>query len=127
MKTMKITRTILSTILSMSASAALAAGYTQNGNFITVQLQHHVDHGPSFVRLQVVSDHIIRVESTAEQAFPQKNSLMIVPQRPFTHYQVSEENGIVMVKKLMLFVFVVVVNILKIMETVAECHDFCCV
>ena len=98
MKTMKITRTILSTILSMSASAALAAGYTQNGNFITVQLQHHVDHGPSFVRLQVVSDHIIRVESTAEQAFPQKNSLMIVPQRPFTHYQVSEENGIVIVK-----------------------------
>ena len=38
-----------------------AAGFNQNGNYLTVQLKQHQNFGPSQIRLQVVSDKIIRL------------------------------------------------------------------
>lgn len=58
--------------------------------FVDVPLLSPVAGGPQLVRLQVVSDKIIRVEATPERAFPAKQSLIIVPQKPFSDYQVKQ-------------------------------------
>jgi hypothetical protein len=77
---MRLTKTLLiSAVLLMSATGMQAAGFNQNGNYLTVQLKQHQNFGPSQIRLQVVSDKIIRVQATAEQSFRNKQSLMIHP------------------------------------------------
>lgn len=58
--------------------------------FVDVPLLSPAAGGPQLVRLQVVSDKIIRVEATPERAFPAKQSLIIVPQKPFSDYQVKQ-------------------------------------
>ncbi len=45
----------------------------------------------SQIRLQVVSDKIIRVQATAEQSFRNKQSLIIVPQNSKANYKVEEQ------------------------------------
>ncbi len=90
---MRTFKFIISTVLLFGSSvAALAAGYTRDGsNAIIVKVQNHQDFGASYVRLQVINDRIIRVESTAEQTFPKKKSLIIVPQNAFSAFKVSEQ------------------------------------
>ena len=68
-----------------------AAGFNQNGNYLTVQLKQHQNFGPSQIRLQVVSDKIIRVQATAEQSFRNKQSLIIVSQNSKANYKVEEQ------------------------------------
>ena len=89
---MRLTKTLLiSAVLFMSASGLQAAGFSQQGNYLTVQLKQHQNFGPSQIRLQVVSDKIIRVQATAEQSFKDKTSLIIVPQTSKATYQVAEQ------------------------------------
>ena len=89
---MKIAKTfLLSAALMMGANSMYAAGYLQNGNFLTVQLKQHQSFGPCQIRLQVVSDKIIRVQATAEQSFRNKTSLIILPQTANVTYQVEEQ------------------------------------
>ena len=89
---MRITRSLLvSAVLFLSASGLQAAGFTQNGNFLTVQLKQHQNFGPNQIRLQVVNDQIIRVQATAEQSFRNKQSLIIVPQNGKANYKVEEQ------------------------------------
>ena len=89
---MKIAKTFLiSAALVMGANSMYAAGYLQNGNFLTVQLKQHQNFGPSQIRLQVVSDKIIRVQATAEQSFRNKTSLIILPQTSDVKYKVEEQ------------------------------------
>ena len=82
---------MISVVLFLSATGAQAAGFLQQGNSLTVQLKQHQDQGPSQIRLQVVSDKIIRVQATAEQSFRNKQSLIIVPQESKAKYQVEEQ------------------------------------
>ena len=89
---MRISKTLMiSAVLFLSATGAQAAGFSQQGNSLTVQLKQHQNQGPSQVRLQVVSDKIIRVQATAEQSFRNKQSLIIVPQESKAKYQVEEQ------------------------------------
>ena len=89
---MKPTKTLLvSAALILGAMGAQAADFVQNGNFLTVQLKQHQNYGPSQIRLQVVSDRIIRVQATAEQGFRNKQSLIIVPQKGKANYKVEEQ------------------------------------
>ena len=89
---MKLTKTLLiSAVLLMSASGLQAVGFIQKGNYLTVQLKQHQNFGPSQIRLQVVSDKIIRVQATAEQGFRDKQSLIIVPQKGKANYKVEEQ------------------------------------
>ena len=89
---MRLTKTLLiSAVLLMSATGMQAAGFNQNGNYLTVQLKQHQNFGPSQIRLQVVSDKIIRVQATAEQSFRNKQSLIIVPQNSKANYKVEEQ------------------------------------
>ena len=51
---MRLTKTLLiSAVLLMSATGMQAAGFNQNGNYLTVQLKQHQNFGPSQIRLQV--------------------------------------------------------------------------
>ena len=89
---MKLTKSLfVSAVLFLSATGAQAAGFVQNGNYLTVQLKQHQNYGPSQIRLQVVSDRIIRVQATAEQSFRSKQSLIIVPQKGKAKYKVEEQ------------------------------------
>ena len=89
---MRISKTLMiSAVLFLSATGAQAAGFSQQGNSLTVQLKQHQNQGPSQIRLQVVSDKIIRVQATAEQSFRNKQSLIIVPQESKSKYQVEEQ------------------------------------
>ena len=54
-------------------------------------MKQHQNFGPSQIRLQVVSDKIIRVQATAEQSFRNKQSLIIVPQNSKANYKVEEQ------------------------------------
>ena len=82
---------MISVVLFLSATGAQAAGFSQQGNSLTVQLKQHQDQGPSQIRLQVVSDKIIRIQATAEQSFRNKQSLIIVPQNSKANYKVEEQ------------------------------------
>lgn len=82
----------------LGASSLFAASYTQNGGFVTVQVQQPTAKSPKWVRLQVVSDKIIRVEATADKTFPVKESLIIVPQKTNNNFKVTEQDGTVLVK-----------------------------
>ena len=75
----------------LGAMGVQAAGFVQKGNYLTVQLKQHQNYGPSQIRLQVVSDRIIRVQATAEQSFRSKQSLIIVPQNSKAKYKVEEQ------------------------------------
>ena len=89
---MKPTKTLFVTAaLILGTMGAQAAGFVQNGNYLTVQLKQHQNYGPSQIRLQVVNDRIIRVQATAEQGFRSKQSLIIVPQDSKAQYKVEEQ------------------------------------
>ena len=89
---MKPTKTLFVTAaLILGAMGVQAAGFVQKGNYLTVQLKQHQNYGPSQIRLQVVSDRIIRVQATAEQSFRSKQSLIIVPQNSKAKYKVEEQ------------------------------------
>ena len=89
---MKPTKTLFVTAaLILGTMGAQAADFVQNGNYLTVQLKQHQNYGPSQIRLQVVSDRIIRVQATAEQGFRSKQSLIIVPQNSKAQYKVEEQ------------------------------------
>ena len=89
---MKPTKSLFVTaVWILGAMGAQAADFVQNGNYLTVQLKQHQNYGPSQIRLQVVSDRIIRVQATAEQSFRSKQSLIIVPQNSKAQYKVEEQ------------------------------------
>ncbi len=89
---MKPTKTLFVTAaLILGTMGVQAADFVQNGNYLTVQLKQHQNYGPSQIRLQVVSDRIIRVQATAEQSFRSKQSLIIVPQNSKAQYKVEEQ------------------------------------
>lgn len=89
---MKPTKSLFVTAaLILGAMGVQAADFVQNGNYLTVQLKQHQNYGPSQIRLQVVSDRIIRVQATAEQSFRSKQSLIIVPQNSKAKYKVEEQ------------------------------------
>ena len=76
---------IISGVLLVSALNACATGYVKTGNAVDVAVAHPTAFSPHWVRLQVMSDKIIRVEAKSESAFPLKNILIILPQS-FQHH-----------------------------------------
>ena len=75
--------------------AGHAAQVERHDAFVTI----YPDEGNTrVVRLQVVNDHIIRVQATCEAALPQKQSLIIVEQKAKPKYTVEEDEQSVKVK-----------------------------
>ena len=87
---MKFLRAVTASVLSMVATALLAADYTVSGQFITIPVQQPQADGAKVVRLQVVSDNIIRVQATSEAQLPEKQSLIIVKQTAKPKFEVTD-------------------------------------
>ena len=87
-----------SALLLASASCAMADGFKKDGNAVTVNVESPQANGARIVRLEVVNDNIIRVRATCEQTLPVKTSLIIVPQKSKSKYDVTEDASSVKVK-----------------------------
>lgn len=72
----------------------MAADYTVSGQYVTVPVKQVTVDGPQVVRLQVINDHIIRVQATSEAELPEKKSLIIVPQKQKAAFSVTDGNKV---------------------------------
>ena len=92
-----------SQIVSLLAAAALLSSscaqkdYAVKGNTVTVQLQAPAEGRPSQVRLQVLGEKIIRVSATPDRKFNDRKSLVVLPRKEKTPFQVSIDEGLVKV------------------------------
>ena len=84
--------------LLLAAVCASATDYTISKNFITIPVKKAWSNGAKTVRLQVIGSKIIRVEATAAETFPEKNSLIILPQPAYTNFTVNETADVVTVR-----------------------------
>ena len=84
--------------LLLAAVCASATDYTISKNFITIPVKKAWSNGAKTVRLQVIGSKIIRVEATAAETFPEKNSLIILPQPAYTDFTVNETADVVTVR-----------------------------
>lgn len=84
--------------LLLATVCASATDYTISKNFITIPVKKAWSNGAKTVRLQVIGSKIIRVEATAAETFPEKNSLIILPQPTFTDFTVNETADVVTVR-----------------------------
>ena len=88
---MKNSRTISTAVLSLLASTLIsAADYTVSGQYVTIPVKQVQDDGARIVRLQVVSDNIIRVQATPDTQLPEKQSLIIVKQTATPKFEVTD-------------------------------------
>ena len=95
---MKSAKILISTILlACTTSIATAADFIKDGNVVTVNINVN-GNGAKLLRLQVVNDNIIRVEATAENQFPVKTSLIIVPQTAKPQFSVNENRAVIKIK-----------------------------
>ncbi len=91
-------RFFISTIIMAFATMAFAAGFTRNGNSVSINIETPGKDGAKTVCLEVINDNIIRVRATCEETLPEKQSLMIVPQKNKVTFDVTEDNQKVYVK-----------------------------
>jgi len=90
-------RKFYTTIILLTASMTVcAASYMRKGSYVTIT----PDGGNArTVRLQVISDNIIRVEQSPETVIPTKRkSLVVLPQKGFNDFTVTDEGGFIVVK-----------------------------
>ena len=87
---MKIQRMVMTVLTSMTALALMAADYTVSGQYVTLSVKDAKTGGPRVVRLQVVTDNIIRVQATSEAQLPEKQSLIIVKQTAKPKFEVTD-------------------------------------
>ncbi len=95
---MKKLKFFLGGLLLMAASSINAADYLVDGNYVTIPVKNAKADGAKVVRLQVINSNIIRMQATAEAAFQEKPTLMIVPQSTFNDFTVEQEQFSVTVK-----------------------------
>lgn len=75
-----------------------AADYTVQANYVTIPIKSPAPKGAKVVRLQVVNSDVVRVQATPENGFPDKSSLIIVPQPVYQDFTVRQYDHEVMVK-----------------------------
>ncbi len=87
---MNPTKKILSLFLGLAFPALFAhADYERSGNFVTI---HPTSGASRTIRLQVINDHIIRVEQTPDAEIPKKKtSLVVLPQHGSPKFSVQED------------------------------------
>ena len=87
---MKMQRMVMTVLTSMTALVLMAADYTVSGQYVTLSVKDAKTGGPRVVRLQVVTDNIIRVQATSEAQLPEKQSLIIVKQTAKPKFEVTD-------------------------------------
>ena len=76
---------------------ACNAGYSVQGDTVTVKLQNPEEGGPAKIRFQVMGEKLIRVSATPDAKFRDRKSLVVLPVQGKTPFTVSEEAGLVKV------------------------------
>lgn len=94
---MRKVKTLIAAAFLMIPFASSAADYTINRNYVTIPVKSPTASGARIVRLQVINDKIVRVESTPEETFPEKKSLIIVPTSAFSGFKVNQEGNDVVI------------------------------
>lgn len=82
-------------LLGLPLSMAWGDSFQRQGDYVDIKLSAPAESGPARLRLQVLGDKIIRVQATAEQAFPDKQSLIIVPRKGKAKFTASQEGDLV--------------------------------
>ena len=95
---MKLLKLMMTGIALTASLSVLADDYSIDGQYVTIPIEKVNADGANVVRLQVVNDHIIRVQATSKGRLPEKQSLMIVKQTAKPKFIVSEEDDVVSVK-----------------------------
>ena len=95
---MKLLKLMMTGIALTASLSVLADDYSIDGQYVTIPIEKVNADGANVVRLQVVNDHIIRVQATSKGQLPEKQSLMIVKQTAKPKFIVSEEDDVVSVK-----------------------------
>ena len=102
---MRISRLLLfAAVLALVPLSCAKKDYSVKGDTVTVKLQAQEipdqtrnDKAPAQVRLQVLGEKIIRVSATPDRKFNDRKSLVVLPVKAKTPFQVSEEDGLVKV------------------------------
>ena len=95
---MKLLKLMMTGIALTASLSVLADDYSIDGQYVTIPIEKVNADGANVVRLQVVNDHISRVQATSKGQLPEKQSLMIVKQTAKPKFIVSEEDDVVSVK-----------------------------
>ena len=106
---MRFPKILLLAALAILSLSCARKEYTVKGNTVTVQLQADEisrlrptdsarnDKGPAQIRLQVLGEKLIRVSATPERIFNDRKSLVVLPRKGKTPFQVSMDEGVVKV------------------------------
>ena len=87
---MKLFKMMMTGVVFATSLTMLAVDYTISGQYVTIPVQQPQTDGAKVVRLQVVTDNIIRVQATSANALPEKQSLIIVKQTAKPKFEVSD-------------------------------------
>lgn len=87
---MSIKKTCMCVVALLWAMVAIAGNVVTGADGITVILQGDKAGLPRLVRLQVLGDKIVRVSATPEKSFPDAQSLVVIPQPPYTRCDIKE-------------------------------------
>ena len=87
---MRFLKNIVIGLLSIVATGVMAVDYTVEGQYVTIPVKQPEAGGAKVVRLQIVNDHIIRVQATPERQLPEKQSLIIVKQNAKPKFTVKD-------------------------------------
>ena len=66
-------------ILVALFSACSSETYTTTGNGIIATVEASMESGPKRVRIEVITEDIIRVSASLEVPFPKRESLVVLP------------------------------------------------
>ena len=87
---MKLFKLMMTGVVAMSSLALWGADYTVSGQYVTIPVKDVRTGSPQMIRLQVVSDNIIRVQATSEAQLPEKQSLIVVKQSSTPKFTVTD-------------------------------------
>ena len=76
---MRFLRNIVIGLLSIVATGVMAVDYTVEGQYVTIPVKQPETGGAKVVRLQIVNDHIIRVQATPERQLPPASKFALLP------------------------------------------------
>ncbi len=72
--------------------------YKKSASGVVVSLDQQTKSDAATVKLEVISDEIIRVSATPENTFPNRESLIVIPQENKTAFTVEEKGAFITLK-----------------------------
>ena len=90
-------RLFAAAVVVLAAFSCSHKDYSVKGNSVTIRIQQPEPSGPAMIRLQVISDRIIRVSATPEGRFADRKSLVVLPQKKRAAFSAGMSDSLVVV------------------------------